>query len=733
MARPTPNPFIYDKPILDPNRFVGRGEEIQQVFSRLRAPEFESSSIVGERQSGKTSLLNYISCPDTIKRQGLDPDAYLFVYLDLSVIGPSTTPARFYEYMLGRLAADVRDYELEETLKEAGQQVRNGAYNLDGLFDRFDARGLHIALLFDDFHNIGNNPNFGLDFMYELRSLALDHKLAFITASRVDPSGLGHSDAVRSSPWCNIFSPVTLPPFSSEDIQELLSKYLGETELSSSDAELKRMLHSLAIHQSLALITSSLTEGEGNGYTDSIRSSPWLNIFSPITLSPFSRQDVDDMLKRYLAEAEVSFSSGEVKHILSLAGMAPCLLQMAFSFLLEAYQRGMEEALRLAVVMRRFLEASSHHWDGRWQSSSQKERAALALLTILASERKGQLSYWKSAQLETWCPKVEEVLDGLKERGLVSGSHGRYVLASPSLYQWVAKELTEPANELDMEELGVYRRRLEASLPDEKVSSILDWLRDANTKHRGLFASWIADSESSGEVFDLLAKSNLGFHGTRPDTVNMDVPAARISNPSSQVQMIEAEERPASPLEFESQPPQGAFSENGLVSILFTDLEGSTELLNRLGDDGNQELLRVHNGIIRDSITRHSGREVKTMGDGFMIVFPHPKDAASCAIETQRHLKEYNEERGDSLLKVRMGINAGDAIEEDGDFFGNAVVLAARVMSKASGGQILTSEQFRKLSNNEEGLPFRDWGWKRLKGFDLRQHIYELHWMTEAQ
>ena len=385
------------------------------------------------------------------------------------------------------------------------------------------------------------------------------------------------------------------------------------------------------------------------------------------------------------------------------------------------------------VVKQRFLEASSHHWDDCWRSSSEKEKTALALLTILASERKSQLTYWKIAQLETWSTNAGEVLDGLVERGLVSSSHGRYVLASSSLYQWVAKELTGPANELDTEEVGEYQRRLEASLPEEKVSSILDWLRDANTKHRGLFASWMSDPLTSGEVSELLAKSNLGFQSTRPESIDMDVPASEVSNPASEGQTIEVEERPASPLPLERQSPQVAVSTDGLISILFTDLDGSTEVLNRLGDEGNQGLMRMHNGIIRDSITRYGGTEVKTMGDGFMIVFQNPKDAANCAIDAQRRLQGYNEERGDSLLNVRMGINIGEAIEEGGDFFGNAVVIAGRVMSMASGGQILTSEQFRKLSNNDGDLPFRDWGWKRLKGFDLRQHIYELNWKTQDQ
>ena len=135
------------------------------------------------------------------------------------------------------------------------------------------------------------------------------------------------------------------------------------------------------------------------------------------------------------------------------------------------------------------------------------------------------------------------------------------------------------------------------------------------------------------------------------------------------------------------------------MSILFTDLEGSTEQLNRLGDEENQELMRVHNNLVRELVAQHRGTEVKTMGDGFMIAFPHPLDAANCAIDIQRRLQQYNTEQPDRPLRVRIGINAGEAIQEGGDLLGNAVVLASRIMALASGGQILVSDLFRKLTD----------------------------------
>ena len=99
----TLNPFTYGNPISDPSRFVGRQREVEQIFMRLRNPEFESSSLVGERRSGKTSLLNFIAHPDTVRAYGLDSATYLFVYLDLEMITSTSTPTRLYQYMLDSL------------------------------------------------------------------------------------------------------------------------------------------------------------------------------------------------------------------------------------------------------------------------------------------------------------------------------------------------------------------------------------------------------------------------------------------------------------------------------------------------------------------------------------------------------------------------------------------------------------------------------------------------------
>ena len=204
------NPYTYGNPISDPKRFVGRKREIEQVFSRLRNPEFESSSIVGERRSGKTSLLNYIAHPDIISTNGLDPTKYLFVYLDLEMITSTSTPTRLYQYMLKRIASKVQQESAKNQVREISQLDSIDTYDLAEALDTMEDEGLHIVLLIDEFENVGDNLNFGPDFYYGLRSLAIHHDLALITATRVDLVEIAHSEAIRSSPFFNIFATINM-------------------------------------------------------------------------------------------------------------------------------------------------------------------------------------------------------------------------------------------------------------------------------------------------------------------------------------------------------------------------------------------------------------------------------------------------------------------------------------------------------------------------------------------
>jgi class 3 adenylate cyclase/pimeloyl-ACP methyl ester carboxylesterase len=168
-------------------------------------------------------------------------------------------------------------------------------------------------------------------------------------------------------------------------------------------------------------------------------------------------------------------------------------------------------------------------------------------------------------------------------------------------------------------------------------------------------------------------------------------------------------------------PPAGTPADTGgFRTILFTDIEGSTALTDRLGDAAAREVLREHERITREALKAHGGSEVKTMGDGFMASFGSATRALECAIAIQ------NAAVNDSI-RVRCGLNAGEPIAEDDDLFGTAVIVAARIAAQAHGGEILVSDVVRQLVAGK-GFLFNDRGEHALKGFEDPVRVFEVSW-----
>jgi len=175
---------------------------------------------------------------------------------------------------------------------------------------------------------------------------------------------------------------------------------------------------------------------------------------------------------------------------------------------------------------------------------------------------------------------------------------------------------------------------------------------------------------------------------------------------------------------------------SGLVTILFTDMEGSTDLTRRLGDAAAQDLLRSHNTIVRDALKARGGSEIKHTGDGIMASFGSARGALDCAIAIQRAFANRSPSRGSGRtdeedIRVRIGLNAGEPVAEDRDLFGTAVQLAARVCARAEGGQVLVSNVVRELTMGK-GFLFSDLGDFIPKGFEDPVRLYEVRWAMET-
>ena len=163
------------------------------------------------------------------------------------------------------------------------------------------------------------------------------------------------------------------------------------------------------------------------------------------------------------------------------------------------------------------------------------------------------------------------------------------------------------------------------------------------------------------------------------------------------------------------------------VTLLFTDIEGSTTLTERLGDAKAQELLRDHNDIVREALSARGGSEVKHTGDGIMASFPSATGALEAAIAMQRSFAKRNEEQPDEAIRVRIGLNTGEPVREGDDLFGTSVQLARRICDKAAPGQILASNVVRELVAGK-GFLFADLGETAMRGFEDPIRVYEVRW-----
>jgi class 3 adenylate cyclase len=163
----------------------------------------------------------------------------------------------------------------------------------------------------------------------------------------------------------------------------------------------------------------------------------------------------------------------------------------------------------------------------------------------------------------------------------------------------------------------------------------------------------------------------------------------------------------------------------GIRTVLFTDIVGSTELTQRLGDDAAMAFLQVHDQVVRDALRELAGREVKHTGDGIMASFFSAVAAARCATRIHRALAQYEQEKKGIPIKVRIGAAAGEPVEDHRDLFGSTVQLAARLCSHAQPGQSLVSNVVAELCMGK-GMTFQDLGEVSLKGFEHPVKVHAL-------
>jgi len=166
-------------------------------------------------------------------------------------------------------------------------------------------------------------------------------------------------------------------------------------------------------------------------------------------------------------------------------------------------------------------------------------------------------------------------------------------------------------------------------------------------------------------------------------------------------------------------PDLARLAPSGRVTILFSDIEESTALNERIGDRAWVRLISRHDKMVRRHVKTHSGHVVKSQGDGFMVAFAQPEQAVRCSLDIQRALR-----RQPNTFRVRIGIHVGKSVRRGDDLFGRNVAMAARVANEADGGEVLVSEVVRDALSDADDIAFDEGRDAELKGFSGSHRLY---------
>lgn len=165
------------------------------------------------------------------------------------------------------------------------------------------------------------------------------------------------------------------------------------------------------------------------------------------------------------------------------------------------------------------------------------------------------------------------------------------------------------------------------------------------------------------------------------------------------------------------------------ITAMFTDICGSTRLVDELGDAAYTEMIAQHRRLVRELTESHRGHEIGTQGDGFLLRFPSPREATACAAALQRHMAGQRE-RDPLVPFVRIGIHAGEVIAREGDVLGRMVHIASRVADSAAPGEILVTEP---VADHAEGARFEDRGLHELRGVEAPRHLLAVRWTADGE
>jgi class 3 adenylate cyclase len=165
-------------------------------------------------------------------------------------------------------------------------------------------------------------------------------------------------------------------------------------------------------------------------------------------------------------------------------------------------------------------------------------------------------------------------------------------------------------------------------------------------------------------------------------------------------------------------PVAAVAAAGGLVTVVSTDIVGSTRMADTLGDQRWREVLAEHNRVLRDHLGRHAGTEVKLTGDGFLLTFPSARGAVRFGIDVQGALADARAAQPEVPIEVRIGVHAGEVERDGNDVVGRNVNLACRLCDAAAPGEVLVSSVVVALADSSSDIAFGDGRELHLAGID---------------
>lgn len=179
-------------------------------------------------------------------------------------------------------------------------------------------------------------------------------------------------------------------------------------------------------------------------------------------------------------------------------------------------------------------------------------------------------------------------------------------------------------------------------------------------------------------------------------------------------------------------PPRSSLPLDGTVTVMFIDVCDYSGMTQRLGDAAVHELLRDHTQAVRGHVAANDGHEVKSSGDGLMLVFPSVARALRCAVAVQRGLQERNHEPGREPVRVHIGVHAGEAMRDGDDFVGSTVIVASRLADVAGPDEVLVSSVVRELVGGSREFTFDEPRTVTLKGLAEARQAFAVRWDVAA-